>query len=61
MEARIQVWSLIRCIITVQIHDEVIVEGPDESKEEALAEVRLDPFQFFLSTYSPSLPPCLRS
>ena len=26
--------------ITNQIHDEVILEGPDESKEEALAEVR---------------------
>ena len=31
-------WKLL-----LQIHDEVIVEGPDESKEEALAEVRPSP------------------
>ena len=53
-----------------QIHDEVIVEGPDESKEEALAEVcpltsPQSPTPFFPPSlaiyrpYPPSLPPCL--
>ena len=32
------IYSIITCYNNMQVHDEVILEGPDETAEEALAE-----------------------